>query len=252
MLILSSLKNHVLTLTLNRPQVRNALNSELINEFLKTLNTHAKNPKVRVVVLQGSGGIFCSGGDIQWLKKLGEGSAQKNLDEAKRLAKLFYTLNDYPKPIIGLVQGGALGGGFGLVCVCDYVIATKEALFSLSEMRIGIVPSVILPFVLAKIGESQTRALMLTGEKLSSEKALSIGLIHKVVDVLSADEVIKNILLSAPKAITRGKKLLQEIKGMREKEIENYVSKTLADIRAGREAQEGLAAFLEKRKPSWS
>src|SRR3989344_4969849 len=142
-LLISEVKERILFLTLNRPEVRNALNHELISFILRELKKYEKNSHVRALVLKGSGDIFCSGGDIQWLKELGRAPKKKNLLASKHLENLFFTLNKYPKPVLGLVQGAALGGGFGLVSVCDYVIAEKNTVFSLSELRIGIVPSVI-------------------------------------------------------------------------------------------------------------
>ena len=257
-----SLQNSVLTLTLNRPEVHNALNSELVSLVLEALKKHEVDSRVRVVVLCGEGKTFCSGGDIGWLKSLGEESKKndkgkrKNLSEAKRLAELFYSLNHYPKPVIACAKGQVMGGGFGLVSVCDYVLAHEKTILSLSELRIGIVPSVILPFVLAKIGESQTRRLMITGEKIGSEEAKNLNLIHEIYQDESELEqklnhVISQVLKSAPGALARGKKLIQEIKHKNPDDVFEHVSETLAHVRAASEAQEGLSAFLEKRTPKW-
>ncbi len=257
-----NLQDSVLTLTLNRPEVHNALNSELVSLLLGALKKYQDDRKVRVVVLRGEGKTFCSGGDIGWLKSLGEEAKKsdkgkrKNLDEAKHLAELFYSLNHYSKPVVGCVKGSVMGGGFGLTSVCDYVLAHEKTLFSLSELRIGVVPSVILPFILAKIGESQTRALTITGEKIACEKALNLNLVHEIYqdeDDLEKrlNHIVGKILKSAPQALSRGKKLIEEIKHQKVLDIFDHVSETLATVRAGAEAQEGLAAFLEKRDPDW-
>ena len=256
------LQNSVLTLTLNRPEVHNALNSELVSRVLDSLKKYENDPHMRIVVLQGAGKTFCSGGDIQWLKDLGsearknEKGKRKNLSEAKRLAEFFYSINYYPKPVVGCVKGSVMGGGFGLTSVCDYILAHQKTLFSLSELRMGIIPSVILPFVLAKIGESQTRALMMTGEKVESEKAKSLNLVHEIYHDENdlekrLNNIVSKILKSAPEAVKRGKKLIQEIKQKNPDDIFDHVSQTLATVRAASEAQEGLSAFLEKRDPDW-
>ena len=258
----TTVQNSILTLTLNRPEVHNALNSELVSLLLDALEKNRENPDVRIIVLCGEGQTFCSGGDIQWLKSLGEEAKKnekgkrKNLSEAKHLAELFYSLNYYPKPVVSCVKGAVMGGGFGLVSVCDYVLAHEKTLFSLSELRIGIIPSVILPFVLAKIGESQTRALMITGKKIASDEAKNLNLVHEIYQDENDLEkrlhrVVENILKSAPQASRRGKKLIEEIKHKNPNDVFDHVSLTLADVRAASEAQEGLTSFLEKRNPKW-
>ncbi|MBI2026957.1 MAG: enoyl-CoA hydratase/isomerase family protein [Deltaproteobacteria bacterium] len=255
-LVIAEVQKRVLYLTLNRPEVRNALNHELISQLLRELKKYEKNKNISVIVLKSTGDVFCSGGDIQWLKELGQGSAKKNLVASHHLESLFYTLNIYPKPVLGIVQGAAMGGGFGLLSVCDYVIAHRETTFSLSELRLGIVPSVILPYVLAKIGESQTRALMLTGHKWKAEQAKASGLVHDTYENSDQLEVTMKVLVqdlckSGPLAVAQAKTLIQDVKNLHGRELRHRVSRTLAEVRATPEAQAGLKAFLNKKLPPW-
>ena len=250
----------VLTVTLNRPAVRNAFNEIVINEFARVFGVEALDQKVRVVVLKGSGPVFCAGGDLNWMKESVKFSFEENLNDTTRLAQMFAVLNECPKPVIGAVHGAAIGGGVGLVSVCDIVVASAETLFSLSEVRLGIVPACIGPFVISKIGASHARGLFMSAERFSAKKALEIGLVHEVVDSPDAlapavERVLLNILQCGPNAMAVAKKLVLDLSWPeRRRQIPDcldHVARMLAEVRTSSEGQEGVSAFLEKRKPSW-
>jgi methylglutaconyl-CoA hydratase len=230
----------VATVTLDRPDVRNAFNEDLIEELRQAFTSFG--PGIRAVVLTGAGTIFCAGADVQWMKKSREYSEKENARDAAAMASMFRALDECPQPVIGRVNGAALGGGSGLVACCDIV-------------RLGIVPANISTFVLPKIGAAAARRYFLTGERFSAREACSIGLVHEVVepDRLDArvDELVQQILLCGPRAVGAAKQLIRDGLALpRDRAIEHTI-KTIAQIRVTPEAQEGLAAFLEKRKPGW-
>lgn len=250
----------VLYVALNRPQVRNAFNSEVIEDLLNVFKTEALRSEVRMIVLRGSGSIFCAGGDLNWMKKSIEYSYEENLAETRQLTHLFATLNECPKPVIGSIHGAAIGGGVGLVSICDIAIATEETQFSLSEVRLGIIPACIGPFVIEKIGSSHARALFMSAERFNAKRALEIGLIHEVVqDVASlesaTERLVKNSLNCGPRAMSAAKNLILNLSiPERRSNLPNcleYSSKMLAELRVSPEGQEGIRAFLEKRSPAW-
>ncbi len=250
----------LLTVTLNRPDIRNAFNEVMIKELRAAFEVEAVDPGVKVILLKGEGPVFCAGGDLNWMKKAVTYNYEENLRDTSALTKMFSILNECPRPVIGAVHGAAIGGGVGLVSVCDMVVATAETQFSLSEVRLGIVPSCIGPFVLAKIGASQARSLFISAERFQSDFALSIGLIHKVVkgrEELDSEvsRLIKNILLCGPNAVAVAKRLVLDLSWPEHRAMNHdcldYVAKTLADLRVSPEGREGITAFLEKRKPSW-
>jgi methylglutaconyl-CoA hydratase len=244
----------VFTIALNRVEVKNAFNDLMISEL-----THAikqVNQKTRIVLIKSEGDTFCSGGDLNWMKKSLSYTKEENYLDAKKLSSLFQLINESPVPVIGAVHRFALGGGVGLVSVCDYVIAEKDTKFSLSEVKLGLIPACIGPFVLSKIGESWARALFLSANRFDTEVALRIGLIHSIANdhedlKKKTDEIINQIKSSSPQALSVAKSFLREIKGKDMSSQNNIASKTLADIRVTEEAQEGLKAFLEKRSPKW-
>ena len=250
------LENGVFFVELARPDVRNAFNDELIADLQHTFDAIAANPEVRVVVLRGEGKVFCAGGDLKWMQKSVELTAEENLADTRRLSKMFATLNHCPKPVVGLIQGAAIGGGVGLVSICDYVIASHDTVFSLAEVRLGIIPACIGPFVLAKIGESNARAYFMSAERFAAERALAIGLVHELVETpvqldIACSRITQNLLQCGPNAMAAAKALVRGIKARSFDESQDYVSRTLAELRVTPEGQEGLRAFLEKRKPSW-
>lgn len=250
----------VLTVSLNRPEIRNAFNSELITELTEVFGETILETEVRIIVFRGEGPTFSAGGDLNWMRKSVELSFEKNLEDTERLSHMFKTMNECPKPVIGAIHGAAIGGGVGLTAVCDIAIATKETQFSLSEVRLGIVPACIGPFVISKIGASNARALFMSAERFLAPKAKEIGLVHEVVDDGAAlekaiERVVGNMLQCGPNAMAAAKKLVLDLSWPdRRAEIDDcmdYVSRMLAELRVSPEGQEGLKAFLEKRKPNW-
>jgi methylglutaconyl-CoA hydratase len=252
--------NGILTLSLNRPDIKNAFNQKMIEELGRVFTHDVLKPEVKAIVFQGNGGMFCAGGDLNWMKRSIELTYEENLKDTTILTKMFATLNECPKPVVGIIEGAAIGGGVGLVSICDVVLATKETVFSLSEVRLGIVPACIGPFVVAKIGASQARALFVSAERFKAEKAKQIGLVHEVfenraeLDAYLAT-LTKNLLECGPKAMSVAKSLVLDLTWPERRDAIpdpiHYVSKTLAELRVGPEAQEGISAFLQKRKPSW-
>jgi len=250
----------VLTIAFNRPDIRNAFNSEMIGELTQVFSTEATETGIRAVVMKGNGSVFCAGGDLNWMKKAAEVNFNENLRDTTSLTRMFQKMNEYPRPLVGAVHGAVIGGGIGLVSVCDIVIATKDTKFGLSEVRLGLVPACIGPFVISKIGASQARRFFLSGERFSAESAREAGLIHEVVadtNQLSerVNEIVSNILASGPKALEAAKEMILQLSWpeyrAERKDPVNYVSTILAELRTSPEGQEGIRAFLEKRKPSW-
>ncbi len=259
-LLVSTDARGIMTVQLNRPDIRNAFNETVITELARAFGVDALDGKVRAVVLRGSGPVFSAGGDLNWMRKSIDFTFEQNLDDTRRLSSMFAILNDCPKPVIGAIHGAAIGGGVGLVSICDIVVATSNTQFSLSEVRLGLVPACIGPFVIAKIGASQARRLFLSAERFDGNTAREIGLVHELVkdqDELDASvtRITSNILQASPNAVMAAKKLVAELswpeKRAKARDPLEYVSKMLADLRVSPEGQEGLKAFLEKRKPSW-
>ncbi len=250
----------VLTVQLDRPDVRNAFNEVLIGELAQVFSREALDPKVRAVVLRGQGPVFCAGGDLNWMKKAVDFSFEENLKDTLELAQMFRQLNEFPKPLLGVIQGAAIGGGVGLVSVCDIAIAAKDTQFSLSEVRLGIVPACIGPFVVAKIGASQARRLFISAERFTATQARDVGLVHEVVETAAdldtaLERVLGNILQCGPNAMAVAKKLVLDLSWPERREqlgdCLEYVARTLSELRVSNEGQEGVKAFLEKRRPSW-
>lgn len=251
---------HVLTLTLNRPEVRNAFNEEVIDELTEVFSGPAREDSVRAIVLKGAGKVFCAGGDLNWMKKAVDFDFDQNLADTRKLARMFALMNECPKPLIGAVHGAAIGGGVGLVSVCDLVAATRDTVFSLSEVRLGIVPACIGPFVVAKVGASHARRLFVSAERFRSEHAQAIGLIHESVEDEHAlekqvSEWTQSISQCGPNAVKVAKQLVLDLSWPERRsqlpDCLESIAKTLAQLRISDEGQEGVRAFLEKRKPSW-
>jgi methylglutaconyl-CoA hydratase len=250
----------VLFVALNRPEVRNAFNEEVIEDLTRAFGEEALRKEIRAVVLQGEGAVFSAGGDLNWMKKSIQFTYEENLKETRKLTQMFAIMNECPKPVIGAVHGAAIGGGVGLVSVCDIVIGVADTQFSLSEVRLGIVPACIGPFVVSKIGASHARGLFISAERFQAGKAKEIGLIHEIVLdhaalKVSVDRVLENVLQCGPQAMAVAKSLVLNLSVPERRsqypDCLEYVSKTLADLRVSEEGQEGIKAFLEKRKPSW-
>ena len=259
-LALTSSGNGVLTVALNRPDIRNAFNEKMIEELARVFRTEALADTVRVVVLRGTGAVFCAGGDLNWMRRSIELSYEENLKDTLTLTNMFAIMNDFSKPLVGVIHGAAIGGGVGLVSICDIVLAEKNTVFSLSEVRLGVVPACIGPFVTSKIGASNSRALFISAERFKAEKAKQVGLVHEVFEndadmEAHLNHLLKNLLECGSTAMTVAKRLVLDLtnpdRRARIPDCIEYVAKTLAELRVGPEAQEGVSAFLEKRKPAW-
>jgi len=249
--------NGVATLTLNRPEVHNAFDDHLIAHLTHKLRDLEHNASVRVVVLAAEGKSFSAGADLNWMKRIARYSEAENLRDAVALAGLMRALNTMTKPTIARVQGSAFGGGVGLVACCDIAIAGSAAVFSLSEVRLGLIPAVISPYVIAAMGERNARRYFLTAERFDAQEALRIGLVHTVVSDGELDAAVSRIvgelLKGGPKAIAASKELIAHVSG---RPIDHVLAEEtaarIAQIRVSPEGQEGIAAFLDKRAAAWT
>ena len=255
--ILTEIDNGVGIITLNRPERHNAFDDVLIRELSTSLVKMDTDRDVRVVVLSSTGKSFCAGADLNWMKQAAAYTAEETQRDAVQLAGMLRLLNDMKKPTVARVQGPAYGGGVGLVAACDIAIAAFDAQFALTEVRLGIVPAVISPYVLAAIGERKARRYMLTAERFSAAEAYRIGLVHEIVPGEAeldeaVGEIVDELLANGPVALGECKSL---IKAVANRPITQDViidtARRLARVRASAEGTEGMAAFLEKRKPSW-
>jgi methylglutaconyl-CoA hydratase len=247
--------DRVARITLDRPDVRNAFNEVLIAELLAALDEVAAEESARVLVLTGRGKAFCSGADLHWMGKMRDYTFEENLEDALELAKLMRRLYEFPLPTIAAVNGPVIGGGNGLVAACDIAVAADTAVFSLSEVKIGLVPACIGPYVIERVGVRAARELFLTGERIGADRAKAEGLVNDAVppDELAArvDHYVKLLLSSGPAALTVSKELVRNVPGMSLDEAGAYTAEMIARLRISDEAQEGMAAFFEKRKPNW-
>jgi methylglutaconyl-CoA hydratase len=240
---------------LDRPDVRNALDADLIEQLHSTFERIANDSAIRAVVLSGEGKVFCGGADVGMMRESLELTREQNIAGARALSEMFRAIDRCPKPVIGRIHGAALGGGAGLVAVCDIAIAATDASFGFTETKLGIIPAVISPFVLAKIGASHARALFLTGERFDARRAQAIGLVHEVVvaDTLDVaiERVTTEVLSAGPSAIATAKKLIARVSETAYAESLDLTAEAIAEQRTSAEGQEGLRAFLERRKPNW-
>jgi methylglutaconyl-CoA hydratase len=243
------------TVTMNRPDSHNALNADLIGELTRCFEGLAEDEQTRIVVLAGEGRSFCAGADVEYMRETATFSYEENLEDARRLAMMFWTMDECPKPVVAKVQGAAMGGGGGLLAVADVVVADSEARFAFSEVRLGIAPATISPFVVRKIGVSHARSLFLTGERFGAERAREIGLVHRVVSRDGLDEAVEEkvgeLLLGGPVAQATLKGLLRRLETTEPMEAPGLTARVISELRTGEEGQEGLAAFIEKREPRW-
>ena len=250
-----STRGPVVTVSLNRPQVRNAFDDELIAE----LTAWASGPMpagARVAVLSGEGRHFCAGADLTWMSKMVRYSHDENVRDAQAMAAMFQALDTLPVPLIGRVHGAALGGGVGLVAVCDIVVAADDSLFGFTEAKLGILPAVISPFALAKIGRSAARELFLTAARFPAVRAREIGLIHAICPETELDAAVdgyvREILTSAPGAVAAAKDLIARVAGRSPADVAELTAETIARHRTADEGQSGMRAFLEKRPAPWT
>lgn len=246
----------VVWLTLDRPEIHNAFDDRMIVELTAAFEALARDDAIRALVLTGAGSSFSAGADLNWMRRTTTYSEAANLRDANALAALMKVLYELPQPTVARVNGVALGGGTGLVACCDIVVASEGALFGTTEVRLGIMPAVIGPYVIAAIGARRARRLMLTGERITAEHAARIGLVHEVVpaDQLDAavETIVSHLLKGGPRAIAAAKRLVHDLAGRPiDQELIDDTARRIAALRATPEAREGLSAFLGKRKPGW-
>ncbi|MDM7460249.1 MAG: enoyl-CoA hydratase/isomerase family protein [bacterium] len=242
-------------LTLNRPEVHNAFDETLIAQLTEAFESLREDEATRVVVLQGAGKSFCAGADLQWMGKMVNYTFAENLADARALARMFETIDHCPKPVVGRVHGAAMGGGAGLTAVCDIAVATPNAQFAFSEVKLGLIPAVITPYVLRKIGYGHARALFLTGERFDAETAQRIGLVQRVVPPEQLDAtveaIVQNLLQNGSNAMAAAKMLLHAALTLPPDELRSLTIARIAELRVSDEGQEGIRAFLEKRAPNF-
>jgi len=248
----------VLTLAMNRPEVHNAFDAQMIGELADALIAADRDEAVRLVVITGAGSCFSAGADLNWMRSLVHASRAENERDALQLARLMRSLNYLSKPTLARINGAAFGGGVGLIAACDITVAVDGARFGLTEVRLGLVPAVISPYVMRRIGEANARRYFLTAERFDSARAREIGLVQQVVGAERLDETVEDIvaqvLSGGPNAVMHAKQLVFGMAGHdhdAQKSIDEKTARMIADLRISDEGQEGLAAFLEKRKPGW-
>lgn len=243
----------VQTITLSRPDAKNAFNETMIAELREVFS--AVPNSVRAVILTGEGDAFCAGADVNWMRDSAKRGESENREDAARMEAMFLAIDECPSPVIGKINGVALGGGIGLVACCDIAVAVDTAQFGFTEVRLGIVPAVISPYSLAKLGQAAARRYFLTGELFSAGEARTIGLVHEVVTESSLNENVNRLAVAlsknGPMAVRTTKQLIREVVRMDRDEARAHTIATIARIRTSAEGQEGLSAFLEKRKPGW-
>ncbi len=251
----------VFTVTLNRPEVRNAFDDSVLEALRDALEQAHTTPEVRLVVLRGEGPVFCAGGDVRWMAQLADAGHRESVRSARRIVDVFTAIAQCAKPVVCVVQGAAIGGGVGLVAASDLVIASASALFGLSEARLGLVPACVAPFLLAKVGASHARRLLLTGERISADEGLRVGLVHYVVPPTESldtalERRLHHMLLCGPSALSHAKRLLAELSPVEQslffESTLGHVSQTMAELWISAEGREGMQAYLEKRPPAWA
>lgn len=248
--------DRVMTVTLNRPQSHNALSPQMIEALTAVFSALPKRDDVRVVVLTGNGRSFCAGADLNYMRTAADYSFTQNLADGEAIFDLMYAIDSCAKPVVGRINGAAIGGGMGLVSCCDIAVAIERAQFGFSETRLGIVPGVISPFVIAKIGVGNGRELFLTGERFRAAKALQIGLVqHVVADETELEAIVAErvgqLLLAAPGAQAAAKELIRTVASQPKINSRAFTARMIAERRASDEGREGMSSFLQKRKPSW-
>jgi methylglutaconyl-CoA hydratase len=243
----------VVRITLVRPKVKNAFNAELIGQLSKAVEGVPAD--ARCVVLGSEGDTFCAGADLAWMRSMADYTLEENLADSRALADLFAKLDELPMPVIARVQGAAIGGGVGLVAIADIAVAVEAATFAFTEVRLGIVPAVISPYVVRKVGPSFATAAFTTGIRFDSHRAFETGLVHSVVDEGQLDpeigRFIDAIVAGGPLAVNAAKRLVREVTGRSPADVRDLTVQRIASARVGAEGQDGMRAFLEKRAPAW-
>jgi methylglutaconyl-CoA hydratase len=249
-------KEAVAVVTLNRPDVHNAFDETLIADLTEAFAALSGEEAVRAIVVRGAGTSFCAGADLNWMRRMADYTQEENLEDARRAERMFSAIAQCPKVTIARVHGAAIGGGAGLAAACDIAIAVPEAVFAFSEVRFGIAPAVISPYVVQKIGLGAARGLFVTGERFRAEEALRLGLVQQVVPADELDAAVQKkvdaVLQSSPHAIAAAKQLLRDIAGRTPSEAAALTTTCIAALRVSPEGQEGLHAFLDKRKPGFA
>ncbi len=248
-------KSNIAHVTLNRPHLHNAMDERMIQKLIHAFEDLHKNPSVRALILRGNGGSFCSGADLESMKKTFKYDEAKNYEDASKLSYMLHLLDTIKVPTVASVHGVVMGGGLGLIACCDIVLGAFNTMFSFPEVKLGIVPAVISPYVIRAIGARQASRYFLTGEKFDASIAQQIGLIHQVIELdqgqSEVDRIINNILSGGPHAVQRAKELIREISGNVPEEVRRMTAKLIADMRVLDEGQEGLGAYLNKTLPNW-
>lgn len=253
--VLVSENKGVLTVALNRPDVRNAFSPEMISELTQVFKSAATNKDLRVILLKGEGKAFCAGADLAYMREMAGFTFEKNQADAKELHAMFEAIFSCPVPVVAKVHGSAFGGGLGLIAASDIVVAEEKAQYCFSEVKLGLAPAVISNFVLRKTTLGHAGPWMLTGQVFSTAEALQMGLVHFSFDFSGVESLIENVLQGfrecGPEAIRETKKLIQKVPSLSFEDAKELTSRVIAERRSSAEGQEGLAAFLEKRKPDW-
>ena len=244
----------VATITMDRPSVRNAFNDRLISEMYRAASALGEDDAVRVVVLTGAGDIFSAGADLNWMRSMKEWTFDENVADSTRMNNMFRALYDLPKPLIGRINGHALGGGTGLTAVCDIAIAVEGSLFGFTEVVLGLAPAVISPYVVRKVGRSFARAVFVTGERFDASRAFDAGLVHQVVSAEALDGAVEDAVARCLKAGPIAAAAAKRLPDLALRPLDEATAETvqvIAGLRIGDEGQEGMAAFFEKRRPAW-
>jgi methylglutaconyl-CoA hydratase len=240
---------------LNRPDIRNAFNDVMIRELRQAFAELAGAPRLRVVVLTGEGSAFCAGADLNWMRRVLEWSYEQNYEDSLNLAQLMREIYEFPRPVVGRINGPAIGGGTGLVAVCDIAVASQDAVFSFSEVKIGLVPACISPYVLKRVGERHAREYFLTGERLSAQRALECGLVNRSVPPSELDatvtRIVETLVSSGPEALATCKRMVRMVADLDLDAAGPATAEMIARLRLSPEGQEGMSSFLDRRTPAW-
>lgn len=256
--LLSERRGSALWLTLNRPEIHNAFGDRLIADLTEALKAAETDDAVRAIVLTGAGETFSAGADMNWMRGMAQASEAENRDDALRLAALLRTLNFHSRPTIARVNGAAFGGGLGLIACCDIVISVEDAMFAFTEVRLGLVPAVISPYVIRRLGERHARRFFLTAERFDANRAMRLGLVRELATRETLDDMVEQQLRwlsqGGPRAVSEAKALVLKVAGVdlaEQEKLDLHTAELIARLRVSEEGQEGLSAFLEKRKPGW-
>jgi methylglutaconyl-CoA hydratase len=245
----------ILTITLNRPDVHNPFDDRMIAELTDAFSKVNSNPAAAAVIVTGAGKSFCAGADLNWMKRMGQYSPSENAHDATQLSRMFQALEDIEVPVIAKVNGAALGGGAGLACACDFAIASTKAKIGFTEVKLGLIPAVISPYVIDRVGTKRAAQLFMTGAKLDADMARMLGLFDDLAGPEELDEVVsglvKEIMSGGPSAVRECKRLARAGAGMERAKFKEHCIDAIARVRASPEGREGVGAFLEKREPKW-